>query len=63
MAFPVAELSSLATAVEDLVRRVSGIADEYARAEREDVATELYHAERALITAHRSLTRVVDGER
>ncbi|MGH9062583.1 MAG: hypothetical protein ACRD0L_01150 [Acidimicrobiales bacterium] len=55
------ELSSLATALADLTRRITAIAETYARAEREDLAAELYAAERALVGAHRRLTRVADA--
>ena len=58
-----AELSSLATAISDLLRRVTAIADGYAEAERDDVAAELYQAERSLNSAHRALTRVMNAER
>ncbi|MEO6122032.1 MAG: hypothetical protein ABIP72_07725 [Acidimicrobiales bacterium] len=54
-----AELSSMATAVDELTRRVTGLADAFLRAKRDDVAGELYKAERALIGARRSLDRVV----
>ncbi|MDP9387432.1 MAG: hypothetical protein M3Q48_05750 [Actinomycetota bacterium] len=58
-----AELSSLSTALDELSRRVTAIADDYAAARRDDVATELYQVERALAGARRGLARVVDGER
>lgn len=58
-----AELSSLATALEELSKRVTAIAEGYARAERDDLAAELYQAERALTSAHRSVVRVVGWER
>ena len=60
---PAAELSSLATALEELTRRVTAIAEGYARAKRDDLAGELYRVERALTGAQRSLARVVDWER
>ena len=56
-----AELSSVATALEELARRVTAIADAYAGAERDDVANELYRVEQALATAQRSVARVVDA--
>ncbi|MDQ3574678.1 MAG: hypothetical protein M3378_02190 [Actinomycetota bacterium] len=58
-----AELSSLATALGELSRRVTVIADAYAAAKRDDLASELYQAERGLNSAQRSLERVVDAER
>ena len=58
-----AELSSLSTALEELTRRVTAIAEAYAAAKRDDLAGELFQAERALASAQRSLTRVVRSER
>lgn len=58
-----AELSSLATALEDVSGRVSAIADSYAAAKRDDLAAELYNAERGLASAQRILNRVVAAER
>ena len=63
MSSPAAELSSLATALEELSRRVTAIADGYAQARRDDLATELYQAERSLSSAQRALARVVEWER
>ncbi len=60
---PTAELSSLATALEELARRVTSIADAYVAAKRDDLAGELYQAERSLAGAQRNLSRVVDAER
>ena len=54
-----AELSSVATALEDLATRITGIADGYAADRRDDVAAELYEVERALVGARRRLARVV----
>jgi hypothetical protein len=56
-----AELSSLATSLEDLVRRVTGIADSLAGTERDSVAGSLYEVERTLGEAARRLTRLVDS--
>ena len=63
MSSPAAELSSVATALDELTRRVTAIADNYARASRDDLATELYQVERALVGARRGLAKVVDGRR
>ena len=63
MSSPAAELSSLATALDELTRRVTAIADRYAGDRREDLAGELYHVERALVGASRSLAKVVDNSR
>ncbi len=62
MSSTAAELSSVATALEELSRRVTAIADAYAGAKRDDVANELYRVEQALVTAQRSVARVVDAE-
>lgn len=63
MSSPAAELSSLATALDELTRRVTAIADRYASASRDDLATELYQVERALTGARRGLAKVVDDAR
>lgn len=63
MSSSAAELSSLATALEELTRRVTAIADGYAGSRRDDLAAELYHVERALVGASRSLAKVVDSAR
>ncbi|MGH9165188.1 MAG: hypothetical protein ACRDZW_06740 [Acidimicrobiales bacterium] len=55
-----AEVSSMATAVEELTRRVTAAADACSSSKRHDLAAELYKAERALMGARRSLERVVD---
>ena len=60
---PSAELSSLATALEELSQRVTNIADAYVAAKRDDLAGELYQAERSLAGARRNLGRVVNAER
>ncbi|HVM04087.1 MAG TPA: hypothetical protein VM242_02845 [Acidimicrobiales bacterium] len=62
MSSSAAELSSLATALDELTRRVTAIADRYLQ-DREDLATELYHVERALNGASRSLAKAVDNAR
>jgi hypothetical protein len=48
----------MATALEDVIRRVTAIADQYRQAKRDDLAAELYEVERALSTATRRLVRV-----
>jgi len=63
MSSPAAELSSLATALDELTTRVTAIADTYARARRDDLATELYQVERSLAGARRGLARVLDERR
>jgi len=59
----IAELSSVATALDELLHRVSRIADDIARSEQETLSTELYEVERTLGTAHRRLVRLVDNNR
>jgi len=63
MSSPTAELSSLATALDDVAERVTAIAESYAGARRDDLATELYQVERALAGARRGLARVLDSQR
>jgi hypothetical protein len=58
-----AELSSLATALEDLTARITAIADLYATGDRDELATDLYAVERALTGAQRRLTKVIDADR
>ncbi len=62
MSSSAAELSSVATVLEELSQRVTAIADGYAEARRDDVANELYRVEQALSGARRSLSKVVDAE-
>lgn len=57
----VAELSSIATALEELTRRLTAIAEGYNRSKREDVASDLFAVEGLLATARRRLDKVVDG--
>lgn len=56
-----AELSSISTALEELSKRVTTIAEGYAGSRRDDVAAELYRVERALGSASRTLTRLVSN--
>ena len=55
-----AELSSLATALDDLTRRVTSLAEGLAN-EQEDLAIELFEVERSLNGARRRLRKVVEG--
>jgi hypothetical protein len=55
-----AQLSSVATGLAELTARVTDIAEALARSEREDLAAELFEAERSLLAAGRRLTKVVD---
>jgi len=58
-----AELSSLASTLDELTRRITAIADAYVAADHEELALELYAAERALVGAHRRLARVGEADR
>jgi hypothetical protein len=53
-----AELSSMAAALEELGRRLEELAEHYRDDRREDLAGELYEAERAVSGAVRRLGRV-----
>ncbi|HVE46885.1 MAG TPA: hypothetical protein VNA57_09100 [Acidimicrobiales bacterium] len=55
------ELSSISTALEELSKRVTAIAEDFAGSKRDDLAAELYQVERALSTASRTLARVVSA--
>jgi hypothetical protein len=55
-----AELSSVATALEELLRRVTTIAETVGGSDREIVTAELYEVERTLGAAHRRLARLLD---
>lgn len=63
MSSPIAELWSISTALEELSKRVTAIAEDFAGSKRDDLATELYRVERALATASRTLTRLVSADR
>ena len=55
------ELSSISTALGDLTRQVTAIAEGLERTDRDDLAKELFEAERALLSAGRRLAKVVDA--
>jgi hypothetical protein len=57
------ELSSVATALDELLDRVSAIADRVVGPEREAVTSELLEVERVLGTASRRLRQLVDANR
>ena len=59
-AIDTAQLSSLSTALDDLSKRVTELADEYHGSPREDVAADLYEVERHLMAASRRLKALVD---
>lgn len=58
-----AELSSLSSALADLTRRVSGIAEQAASDKDDEVSTELFAVERALRGASRRLERLTAARR
>ena len=57
------ELSSVATALDELLDRVSAIADRVVGPEREALTSELLEVERVLGTASRRLRRLIDANR
>jgi len=63
MPAPRAELSSLASALEELRTRVAGLADQARSAQDDDTANELFAVERALTGAGRRLARLVSPPR
>ena len=52
---PAPELSSVATALEDLTRRITGIAEGLVNTQADWVAQDLFAVERSLRAAHRRL--------
>lgn len=58
-----AELSSVSTGLEELVRRVTDIADRLGTDERDTLGPDLYEVERTLRAAERRLRRVIDAGR
>ncbi len=61
MSAPLAELSSLATALDELRQRVASIADRAASEHDDDTASELFAVERALTGAGRRLGRITSA--
>lgn len=55
---PRPELSSLATALDELVHRLAALAELFAGGERDDLAQQLYEVERALGEGLRRLARL-----
>jgi hypothetical protein len=53
-----AELSSMAATVEELVRRLGPIAEDFDAGDRDDLVSELLEVERALTGALRRLSRL-----
>jgi hypothetical protein len=56
-----AELSSVATSLEELQGRISRIAEGLSSEEREVVGPDLFEVERALRSARRRVSRIVDS--
>jgi hypothetical protein len=54
-----AQLSSIATALDDLTARVTEIADGFSGSPREDLAASLYEVERNLATASSRMRRLL----
>jgi hypothetical protein len=54
-----AELSTLRAQIDDLVERLTPIAERYGASSDSAIATDLFSAERALLTAGRSLERAL----
>jgi len=57
---PRAELSSLATGLDELLSRVTAIAERLHGPDQEVVGPELYEVERTLRSAQRRLSRILD---
>ncbi|MGH9287136.1 MAG: hypothetical protein ACRD0V_02360 [Acidimicrobiales bacterium] len=58
-----AELSALATTLDDLATRITAVGDRYRGSTRNDVADGLYEVERSLLSAARQLERVMRSMR
>jgi hypothetical protein len=54
------QLSTIASSLDDLTRRITELADSRADRPDDDVATELYEIERTLQHASRRLQRVIE---
>lgn len=54
------ELSSVSAGIDELVKRVSVIADALVAQERDQLGSELFEVERALASAQRRLARALD---
>ena len=58
-----AQLSALATTLDDLATRITAVGDRYRGSPRPDVADGLYEVERSLLSATRQLERVLRSMR
>lgn len=54
-----AELSTLRSQLEELTRRVEAVADRYDDTPDSQIASDLYAAERVLVSARRSLAKAI----
>jgi hypothetical protein len=54
-----AELSTLRSQVEDLVERITPIAERYGESSDSAIASDLFAAERGLVSARRSLDQAI----
>jgi hypothetical protein len=54
-----AELSTVRSQVEDLARRVEAVADRYEDTADSQIASDLYAAERTLVSARRSVDKAI----
>jgi hypothetical protein len=56
------QLASLATALDELTTRITGLAERYGGSNDDQVSTELFEIERSLQQAVRRLDRLVRGQ-
>lgn len=63
MATDLSELSSVASTLEQLSRRIGSLGEGASRSKEDEVAAELFAVERALASAERRLNRLVERQR
>ncbi len=61
MSEPKAELSSIASALDDLTTRIAGLAENCQTQGSEELAHDLFNVERSLIAGKRRLDKIVSG--
>lgn len=59
MTEPIAELSSISSALDELTQRIGDIADSLSKQGRDEIAVELFEVERSLAGGKRRLSRIV----
>jgi hypothetical protein len=59
MSEPLAELSSISSALDELSERIGVLAETLSNNGRDEIATELYEVERSLAGGRRRLSRIV----